>query len=258
MKKHNAKHNARNKHASMLSGKTSFSYVLTLWSLRLSVLLQVVIGIINLVALQWKIRPEGALLRSLLKLDFQITTVELGFYGVLSWLTRDRNIFHRHAMTIRYTDWSITTPTMLFSLMVFLSPAQSFGGFWKTYANLFLLVTFLDWCMLFCGWRAESTTTEPTKSTSCCQRQMWILIGFFPLCAIFRLLLLTFLSELKKHPLKRKLLMWFAGLWTLYGVAAFASFSVRNTVYNLLDIFSKNVTSLFLVILLLPYRQSIL
>ena len=44
---------------------------------------------------------------------------------------------------------------------------------------------------------------------------------------------------------------YFAFIWSLYGVAALMSYEVKNIMYNILDLFSKNFFGLFLAYVLI-------
>ena len=45
---------------------------------------------------------------------------------------------------------------------------------------------------------------------------------------------------------KNAVFYWFVFFWALYGVFAIMSYTVKNTGYNILDIFAKNFFGVFL------------
>jgi hypothetical protein len=45
---------------------------------------------------------------------------------------------------------------------------------------------------------------------------------------------------------KNAVFYWFVFFWSLYGVFAVTSYTIKNTGYNILDIFAKNFFGLFL------------
>jgi hypothetical protein len=53
---------------------------------------------------------------------------------------------------------------------------------------------------------------------------------------------------------KIRLFWFFAIVWTLYGVVAFLPYEQKNTAYNILDLFSKNLFGIFLVYILWSNR----
>jgi hypothetical protein len=49
-----------------------------------------------------------------------------------------------------------------------------------------------------------------------------------------------------KDTFKNGLFYWFVFFWALYGVFAIMNYKIKNTGYNILDIFAKNFFGLFL------------
>ena len=89
----------------------------------LSLLIQVVVGIIDFLALNIKIPENKKLFKDLLKLELGVQIVEMIFYV---WL-----IFNfagiPNITPKRYYDWILTTPTMLITLMAFLDKHHYIG-----------------------------------------------------------------------------------------------------------------------------------
>lgn len=224
-------------------------------SLNISLVTQLSIGLLDGYALSWTIDPKkerGILLKTLLWIEFQVQIVEFMFYLFLTYLFYQKpKVFQSYAMLIRYFDWMVTTPTMLFTLMVFMSGCTSLSTYWDRYAGVTIFVFILDWIMLGLGFRNELLSLQKTK----CPSHDYVYCGFYPFFLMFAVIYHTFYREMKKSRTVQFIFFWFLILWTMYGMAAFFSFSVRNTIYNLIDIFSKNVTSILLVYLLSFYRK---
>jgi len=226
-------------------------------SLILSLASQLSIGVLNGYALSWTIDAEkgqGAILQTLLWIEFHVQNVEFIFYLFLTFLFyQEPKVFRKFAMGIRYLDWMITTPTMLLTLMVFMSGCTSLSTYWNRYSRITIFVFILDWLMLLCGFLHEHLSLQKTK---CPSSKDYIYYGFFPFFLMFAVIYHTFHTQTEKSSKVQFIFFWFLILWTIYGVAAFFSFSVRNTIYNVIDIFSKNITSIFLVYLLSFYRKT--
>ena len=74
-----------------------------------------------------------------------------------------------------------------------------------------------------------------------------IILGFIPFVYYFKLIWEKYIYN-KEVSLDRKVLFYFfAIIWTLYGLAAFLPYELKNVSYNILDLFSKNLFGLFLV-----------
>jgi bacteriorhodopsin len=224
--------------------------VLVRQSLIASLFMQITIGMADIYALTWKIQPEGKIIRRLLIIELQVQTFEFFFYLLLTYIFFQKpTIFFKYAMTIRYIDWMITTPIMLFTLMVFLSGCQSLQEYWENHAVSTIVVILLDWMMLFFGFQNERTR----ECNPCCSD--WIHHGFYPFFLMFGIIYNTFEKNILQSRRLQFFFGWFFFLWTLYGIAAFYPFAMRNTIYNILDIFSKNITGILLIYILWGYRS---
>jgi dipeptidase len=70
-------------------------------------------------------------------------------------------------------------------------------------------------------------------------------LGFIPFVLNFKHIKETFLPS-SEDKFKNALFYWFVFFWGLYGVFAVMSYTIKNTGYNILDIFSKNFFGVFL------------
>jgi bacteriorhodopsin len=198
----------------------------------LSLAVQGIVGIIDYVALQ--VESADELLKDLLKVELMVQVVEFMFY---SWLifsfTKSRNI-----TPFRYLDWAITTPLMLMTLSAYLNHDGSktrLSDFLSTHTNSLVLIFFLNASMLFFGLMGELGVLNKYVSTA---------LGFIPFAINFKYIKDTFLhtSDLTKNAV----FYWFVVVWGMYGVFAVMPYTLKNTGYNILDLFSKNFFGLFL------------
>jgi len=198
----------------------------------LSLAVQGIVGIIDYVALQ--VESSDELLKDLLKVELFVQIIEFMFY---SWLifsfTKSQNI-----TPFRYLDWAITTPLMLMTLSAFLSHDGSklrLRDFLTTHKNSLVLIFFLNAAMLFFGLMGELGVLNKYTSTA---------LGFIPFTLNFKYIKDTFLQT--SDLLKNVVFYWFVVFWGMYGVFAVMPYTVKNTGYNILDLFSKNFFGLFL------------
>lgn len=198
----------------------------------LSLTVQGIVGIIDYVALQ--VESADELLKDLLKVELFVQIIEFMFY---SWLifsfTKSQNI-----TPFRYLDWAITTPLMLMTLSAFLSHDGSktrLRDFLSTHTNSLVLIFFLNAAMLFFGLMGELGVLNKYTSTA---------LGFIPFALNFKYIKDTFLQS--PDLLKNIVFYWFVVVWGMYGVFAVMPYTVKNTGYNILDLFSKNFFGLFL------------
>jgi hypothetical protein len=82
-----------------------------------------------------------------------------------------------------------------------------------------------------------------------------IIIGFIPFVYYFKMINDKYLYNNTEKD-KVKLYWFFFIIWTLYGVAAFLPYEQKNTAYNILDLFSKNLFSVYLVLIILNLKKN--
>lgn len=214
-------------------------------SLLVSIIVQLLIGGIDIFALSIKIPTALKVIRQLLKVELGVQTIEVLFY---IWL-----FFNVHKETNvtpkRYLDWFITTPTMLVTLIVYLIYVKNkeIGG----RENLDFLsivienkgvitkVLLLNWLMLLYGYLTEIKVL-PTV--------IGVTLGFIPFLLYYYLIYKNYANMSKEG---WKIFMYFFIFWSLYGVVAYMSYYARNMFYNILDLFAKNFLGLFLSYLLI-------
>jgi len=202
----------------------------------LSLLIQVVVGIIDFLALNIKIPENKKLFKDLLKLELGVQIVEMIFYV---WLVFNfagiPNITPK-----RYYDWILTTPTMLITLMAFLDKQHYIGIIDYIKKNKYDITKVLiaNILMLGLGLMGELGYIN---------YQLAIILGFIPFLYYYNLIYNKYIKD-KKQTLQKKSLYWFFFvIWSLYGISAFMPYILKNSFYNILDLFAKNITGLFLV-----------
>ena len=70
-----------------------------------------------------------------------------------------------------------------------------------------------------------------------------VLLGFIPFLIYYYIIYEKY-AILTKDGLK--IYFYFLFFWSLYGIAAILPYKIKNTCYNILDLFSKNFFGLFL------------
>ncbi len=79
----------------------------------LSLIIQFIIGIINIYGLNIDVPPEKIIFKDILKLEFGVQIIEFIFY---CWMIINFELI-KNITPYRYVDWIITTPTMLITLL---------------------------------------------------------------------------------------------------------------------------------------------
>ena len=221
---------------------TKYSFLVTLI---ISITVQIITGIIEIFSLFVKVPEQFSLISQLLILEVSVQFIEGLFY---IWLAYNFNAI-TDVTPKRYIDWSITTPTMLITLICYLiylqhrekndtSKLELFSLLSKN-SSVISIVLYLNWLMLIFGYLGEKKIIPI---------YIGVLLGFIPF------LIYYFLIYIKYAVLSRDgilIFLYFFFFWSLYGIVAFFPYYMKNTFYNILDLFSKNFFGIFLSYIIL-------
>jgi bacteriorhodopsin len=203
----------------------------------ISLVVQLLVGLINYVAVNVEVAANDILLHDLLTVELYVQVVEIIFYV---WLIYYFHRVSRNITPFRYLDWGITTPLMLITLCAYLNhdgtTPQRLGDFLSNHTGSMVKIVTLNALMLLCGLIGEFGYLSHYVSTA---------LGTIPFILNFKYIKDTFLPT-SEDVFKNAVFYWFVFFWSLYGVFAVTSYTVKNTGYNILDIFSKNFFGLFL------------
>jgi bacteriorhodopsin len=203
----------------------------------LSLVVQLLVGIIDYLAINIPIGPNDMFLKDLLQVEIFVQGIELIFY---IWLIFYFSKVSRNITPYRYLDWAITTPLMLITLAGFLNHTGNtptrLPEFLSTHSGSIVKIVLLNAAMLLFGLIGEYGLLNPYTSTA---------LGFIPFVLNFKFIKEEFLPS-SEDTFKNALFYWFVFFWALYGVFALMRYTVKNTGYNILDIFAKNFFGVFL------------
>ena len=209
----------------------------------LSLLIQIVVGIIDFIALQIKIPENKKLFKDLLKIELGVQIIEMIFY---IWLVFNFSTIP-NITPKRYYDWILTTPIMLITLMAFLDSGEYKGisDYIHTHKHDIIKVLSANMMMLIFGLIGE---------LGYIQYHLAILLGFIPFLYYYNEIYNMYIKKKEQPALKKGLFWFFFVTWSLYGVAAFFPYILKNSFYNILDLFAKNTTGLFLAYIILKLK----
>lgn len=217
-------------------------------TLLLSIIVQVITAIVEVGALFMSVPKSMLLIRQLLKLELFVQFIEGSFYV---WLIYNlKNV--TDITPKRYLDWAITTPTMLVTLILYLiylgnqkekeekeekekeEKSLDFFELIKEHFSTISSVLVLNWLMLLFGYLGEIKMLPTIIGVG---------IGFIPFL-IYYLIIYNKYAILSETGLK--LFWYFFIVWSLYGIVAVLPYYLKNSFYNILDLFSKNFFGIFL------------
>ncbi len=215
------------------------------YSLGISILVQIVTGIIEIFSLFIKVPTAFNIIRQLLILEVLVQVIEGSFYV---WLLYNFNNV-LNVTPKRYLDWVITTPTMLVTLIVYLIYLNNrnnietvhldfFQVFNENFKNI-ITILILNWLMLLFGYLGE-VNIIPTITG--------VILGFIPFLIYYYLIFINYVSFDNSG---WQLFLYFFFFWSLYGIVAALPYYIKNMFYNILDLFSKNFFGIFLTYIII-------
>jgi hypothetical protein len=206
------------------------------YTLMLSIIVQIITGLMDVGALFVKIPTRALLIKQLLLLELIVQVIEGGFYFWLAYnFTKISNVTPK-----RYLDWVITTPTMLITLIMYLiylnkkeNKELELFTLLKDNSNVIVPVLVLNWVMLLFGYLGEIKALSFLTSTA---------LGFIPFLIYYYIIYVNYVTTNNGY----YFFWYFFIFWALYGVAAILPYFIKNMFYNILDLFAKNFFGLFL------------
>lgn len=209
----------------------------------LSLFVQILTGLFDLYVLTFQHDDYYQLIRELLKIELYVQFIEGAFYV---WLVTNFYTI-KNITPVRYYDWFITTPTMLFTYCIYLLHLKRDGNDKTKYSFLEIVrdntpilvpIFILNTLMLMFGYLVEMKYLSLNLGVS---------LGFLPFFGMFYLI---YENYAKFTDIGFSTFWYFSVIWGIYGLAALAPYKIKNIAYNILDLFSKNFFGIFLAVIL--------
>ena len=237
-------------------------------TMKVSLYVQFLAFLVGLITFKIKIKNENKVLYEIIFLETGVQLVEFIFYVFFSLYINTQEDFAH----LRYYDWVITTPTMLLSSIMFfeymnnkelkkintnnknntsnqiyfdikeVSNLEKTRNFIIENKSILLKIFLLNTAMLAFGYLGQINIMDLNTS---------VFLGSLCFAYYFYLIYVNYIKKIinnKEYINKTNnyLFIILLSIWSIYGVAALFSKFIKNSVYNILDIFSKNFYSLYL------------
>ena len=210
-----------------------------------SLIAQIVIGIISLIVILIPLHHNNLLLKYILILDTAVQAIEYSFYH---WLLVNLNHITYEITSLRYFDWFFSTPLMLIILVLFMINNKNkekkiddpdiINIIIKNF-NIIMYILIFNALMLFFGYFGEINKIPKYVSL------------FFGFIFLFLSHGLIYANYIQQNFVNLLAFIFNLSFWSLYGVAFMFSYKYKNIAYNTLDVFSKNISGLIIVILII-------
>jgi hypothetical protein len=216
------------------------------FSTDLSILAQIITGVIGVNGLLIKLDPQHQILSSVLGLEMIVQAIELFFYIFII-----RKLPVDFMASTRYYDWLITTPTMLISSITYFKyeeylekqknsdnpneyPPLEFFKFIDDNKNNIISIVICNFFMLLFGYLGEIGSVDLFSA------------AIFGFAFFFMCFYIIYKDYAKNSESGRNLfnILFFA--WATYGFAYLFDPVYKNIIFNNLDIISKNFFGIYL------------
>ena len=202
-----------------------------------SIIVQIISTVITWEGLFADLKGSEQVLKEILAIENIVQIIEFTFYLYIASYNTDV----AKMGSLRYVDWFITTPTMLFTTIVFMeyNNTKDIGEVpdVKKFTSLNRMKIYKIFVnnlfMLVCGLLVERNIIN---------KYLGISIGFYFFYQTFSIIQ----SYVKKNSINDKLYKFLVIVWGLYGFAALLSNKNKNISYNLLDLVAKNFYGLYI------------
>lgn len=208
----------------------------------LSLAIQLVTGLISFESYTIEVKEDHEILKEILFFENIVQTIEFIFY---IWLKNQLklSITLKTLSISRYYDWFFTTPTMLFSTIVFFDYQEKIENntlkkytikdFYQNNSDNVKIIVINNFLMLLFGYLGEINVISRDKA---------LILGFI----FFALSFKKIYYYAEKSKLGKKMYLILLIIWSLYGFAYLLSEEYKNTSYNILDLFAKNFFGIYL------------
>tara|TARA_B110001469_G_C9606613_1_gene301637 strand:+ start:627 stop:1313 length:687 start_codon:yes stop_codon:yes gene_type:complete len=209
-------------------------------TIHLSLFIQILTTFVALDGFNKQLLPNDEILKDILWIETIVQIIEGVFYVWIIYSLKDLN----KMTSRRYIDWSITTPIMLLSTIIYfkytelkekgtLEPFTAWDFYESNKENIHKIFLY-NGLMLLCGFLSEINLID---------KRIGIPLGFYFFYLSFNLIYTEYGI---KTELGTQLFTILLGLWSLYGFAAILPVQQKNISYNILDIFAKNFYGLYI------------
>ena len=209
-----------------------------------SLAVQIIIGLVGIHGIFISLKEEDKILTNIMVLETIVQFIELCFY---IWITMQLSKLTYEVTYTRYFDWFISTPIMLLTTVFFMEylTYEKLGQtikikeiIEKDYVEIIKIVI-ANFFMLLFGFLGERKYITRVNG---------FILGTIAFLYSFYVIYNEFVGE---RIINNILFFTMFIIWSLYGIAYLFPYVTKNTMYNILDIFSKNFYGLFIYYVIL-------
>ena len=206
-------------------------------SLYSSLIAQFITTVISFYGFTINLDKSDEILKTVLKMETLVQIIEGIFYICVFYFFNYINL--ERLAALRYSDWILTTPTMLLSTIIFMSylnkKVTNFRTFIKDNWKVIKRIMYGNLLMLLSGLLGEFNIIS---------KEMATFVGFIFFGDVFYTIYNNFTNN---NTINIGLFLFTVIVWSFYGVAYLFDDNSKNIAYNLLDVVAKNFYGVFLL-----------
>lgn len=209
-----------------------------------SIIVQLLTGIIDIRALFIPVPEDHRILKPMLFIEIVVQCIELAFY---LWFVASATQVGSMA-AVRYFDWVVTTPAMLFTTILFMKYKEyieldktdelrriNVTGFVRENIKNIVIIFLANAAMLVFGYLGERNVISKAAAVAG---------GFAGFSVSFYVIYRDYATKSLKG---RQLYVFLFVVWSLYGLVYMLGPVPKNVGLNMLDLVAKNFFGLYLV-----------
>ena len=214
-----------------------------------SLAVQFIIGLLGIHGIFIELQKKDSILTHIMIMETIVQFIELTFY---IWIVINLSKISYEVTFVRYFDWFITTPIMLISTAFFMEylnkkneSTVSINSIFNSKYTEIVKIFVSNLIMLVFGFLAEIKVIS---------RMVGFILGTVAFCYSFYILYIGFVGI---NVVSNYLFYFLMVVWFMYGIAFLFPYITKNTMYNFLDIVSKNFYGLFIYYNILQVSNTI-
>jgi hypothetical protein len=208
---------------------------------KISIYAQFLVGIYGIYGLKLVLPEKDMILKDILILETVVQIIEFcWYYFILQKLPQ------KEMAKNRYYDWIITTPLMLITIYSYLLYEDQLENnknekplrlltILRDHKDSIYIILLSNFAMLLVGYMYE--IGKISKKTA-------FIFGFIFLLNIFNIIYIKAGCKSKKG---KKMFYIIFILWSIYGIAFVFPTGIKNSIFNIIDLFSKNIFQIYII-----------
>jgi bacteriorhodopsin len=216
---------------------------------KISIYAQLIIGLISTTGIRLSLPDKDLILKDILILELIVQIIEFcWYYFIIQKLPQEE------MAKSRYYDWVITTPIMLITIFSYLLYEEQLeknpngkpirlSHILKTHKEAITQIILSNFAMLSIGYLYEIGQVSSKVA---------FVYGFIFLMNTFNIIYKIAGKKSKKGKIIFSIMFL---LWSIYGVAFILPTAIKNSIFNITDLFSKNFFQVYITYM--AYKKKI-